>query len=104
MGLVSNIYSEEGKTETRKARGRKDSQSQEAVIKHHVLVEREAELVNLATAKNTAAAEFSDAVKVCAEASGYNAAAVRKYIAAKVGNDFDEAKKKVEQLSLIFGV
>ena len=36
--------------------------------------------------------------------SGYTAGAVRKYIAAKVGETFDEEKRKVEQLSLIFGV
>jgi hypothetical protein len=104
MSGVSSIYSKGEKTGTRKARGRKDSEGQEAVIKHHVLLEKETELVNLANASNNAATDFGEAIKACAEASGYNAAAVRKYIAAKVGEHFDDEKKKVEQLSLIFGV
>jgi len=65
---------------------------------------RESELVKLAQAHIAAKTDLSEAIKKAAEVSGYTAGAVRKYIAAKVGETFDEEKRKVEQLSLIFGV
>jgi excinuclease UvrABC ATPase subunit len=104
MALVSPIYSPEGKTETRKTRGRKDAGGQSSVIKHSLVLERETELMGLATKAAGAKTEFAEAVKACAEASGYNAAAVRKYILSRVGEKFDVEKQKIEQLSLIFGV
>lgn len=88
----------------RPPKGRKDENGQEAVIKLKVIEDREKELVRLHGAAKDAAEDFSTAITKASEDSGLNAAAVRKFIAAKAGDRFEAEQKKVEQLSLVFGV
>lgn len=94
--------------ETRKGarppKGRKDANGQEAVIELGVLHEREEELCQLYTRAGEAAADYSTAITKAGEDSGLNAAAIRRYIAAKAGDKFDAEKKRVTQLALAFGV
>jgi ATP-dependent 26S proteasome regulatory subunit len=83
-------------------RGRKDNSGQETVFNPEALATRADDLVNLYKAQCTAADDFSEAVKAVAEKAGVNAASVRKFIVAKAGDDFEEAKAKVLQLALVF--
>lgn len=91
-------------TKSRKARGRKDSQGQEGVINRNEVEESLDELTQLYAASASAAEELNDAIKAVAERSGLLASVVRKYVTAKAGEKFDDVKKTVEQLSLIFDV
>lgn len=92
-------------TETGKsARGRKDSQGTEAVIKPKVLEAAVEDLIVLIKAEEEAKAKLTDAVKAIAEKSGYLASTVMKYAKAKAGEDFEGVKDKVTQLALAFGV
>ncbi len=84
------------------ARGRKDADKQEAVIKTKIVKDRVEELVNLKRAADEAGVQFNDAIKAAAEKSGLLAATVRKFVVARAGENFEEEARKVEQLSLIF--
>ena len=84
--------------------GRKGAAKQEQVFKRTVLNDREQLLVKSCREAKEAATQFSDDVKAVAEQCGLNAATVRRYIIAKAGEHYDEAKGKVAQLSLIFDV
>lgn len=83
-------------------RGRKDSDGQEAVITLENLSVKVYELVQLHNAASEAANDFGEAVKAVAEKAGLNAATVRKYIAARAGDKYDETEAKVLQLALVF--
>lgn len=83
------------------ARGRVDD-GQEGVIKLEALTTKVDHLVKLHTAAADAKRDYNDAVKVVAEASGLLAATVSRYIKARAGDNFDDAKKKAMQLSLVF--
>jgi hypothetical protein len=89
---------------TRKVVGRQDKIGQEAIIDSSVIKEREQELVRLYNRSGEAQEDLSTAIKKTAEDSGFNAAAVRRYITAKAGDDFDKQKKHVQQLALIFDI
>lgn len=81
--------------------GRKDK-GQEAVFNPEALATRADDLVKLYKAQCTAASDFSEAVKACAEKAGVNAANIRKFVVAKAGDDFEDTKRKVLQLALVF--
>lgn len=103
--MDASVATESGtKKRTRKVVGRQDNTGQEAKIEESIITEREDELIGLLTRSNEAAEDLSTAIKKAAEDSGYNAAAIRKYIAAKESDTFDAVKKKVTQLALIFDV
>ncbi len=87
---------------TKAPRGRKDASGQEAVIKTKELKTRIDELVKLKKAADEAAVEFNDAVKAAAEKSGLLASVVRKVVTASAGENYEEEKRKAEQLSLAF--
>lgn len=89
-------------TETRRPRGRKDASGQEAVIKLEALSVKVDELVRLNKAADEAATDFAEAIKAAAEAAGLNASTVRKYIVARAGDKFEEKKRDVQQLALVF--
>lgn len=88
----------------RTPKGRKDASGQESVIELEVINDREKELIRLHEAAKEAAEDYSTAINKAAEDSGLNAAAVRKFIAAKAGDKFEAEKKRVEQLALVFDV
>lgn len=103
--MQTETATEQPKTKrTKRTTGRKDNTGQEAIIDSSVIAEREDELVRLFKAAGDAAEDLSSAIKKAAEDSGYNSAAVRKFIAAKAGDSYDAERKKVVQLALIFSV
>jgi hypothetical protein len=60
------------------------------------------ELVRLYTQQQAAAEKCSAAIKAVAEKAGLLADVVRKLVKARAGDKFEEAKRKVGQLSLVF--
>ena len=91
-----------GKGAGRAARGRKDSEGQDAVIKPQVIEDRVDELVELHDKAAAAGEIYAEAVKKAAEDSGLLSSVVRKFVAARAGEKFDEVRRRVEQLSLLF--
>lgn len=86
-----------------RTRGRRDQTTeQETAFRLAPIRQSIAELVTLYTQQCESAARFSDAIKVTAEKSGLLASVVSKYVKARAGDQFQEAKRKVVQLSLIF--
>lgn len=85
-----------------KAKGRKDGMGQEAVIKMAPVKENIDNLIELFTKAGEASEKLNDAIKATAEKSGLLAGVVRKFVTARAGEKFEEEKRKVEQLSLIF--
>ncbi len=86
----------------RRIHGRKDENKQEGVTVPEKVKEGIDELVTLYRAQHTAAEDFSAAVKAVAEKSNYNAAAVRKFVVARAGEKFAEAKRLSEQQMELF--
>lgn len=81
---------------------RKDGDGQEQVFNPEAVQTKVDHLVLLCKAQQDAATDFSEAIKSVAENAGINAASLRKFIAAKAGDDFDAVKGKVLQLALVF--
>lgn len=86
----------------RKAKARMDADKQEAVQQPKVIKERIDELVNAKQRADDAAEAYSDAIKNAAEASGYLASAVKKFVTARAGEKFEEEHRKVEQQLELF--
>jgi hypothetical protein len=84
------------------ARGRIDKDKQEQVLEHPVIKKKIGELVKLKKAADDASQEFNDAIKAAAEASGFLASTVRSFATARAGENFEDAKRKCEQLSILF--
>lgn len=87
---------------TKKTRGRKDADKQEAVTKPQVVEERIDQLVRLHIQAKDAGEAESDAIKKAAEDSGYNAASIRSLVVARAGDKFLEKKRNVEQQYELF--
>lgn len=85
-----------------RARGRKDADKQEQVIKTKIVKDRVDQLVQLKNNADSAATDFNDAVKKAAEDSGLLASSVRKFVVARAGEKFEEEQRKCTQLSLLF--
>jgi hypothetical protein len=84
-------------------RGRKDQTTgQEAAITLRPIKDSIGELVTLYIQQQQSAAACSDAIKAAAEKAGLLANVVRKFVKARAGEKFAEAKRTVEQLSLVF--
>jgi len=47
-------------------------------------------------------AQYNEAIKAVAEKAGILATTVRKFIAARAGEDFADKHEKVKQLALVF--
>ena len=82
-------------------KGRKEG-GQEEVVRLESLAKRVDQLITLKRRCEAATTEFSDAVKVAAEESGLQAKTVRSFIAARAGERFEERKRDVTQLALVF--
>lgn len=84
-------------------RARKDQTTgQEAAISLRPIKDSIEELVTLYKQQDESAARCSDAIKAAAEKAGLMANVVRKFVKARAGEKFEEAKRTVEQLSLVF--
>ena len=83
--------------------GRKDQTTgQEEAITMAPVKKSIDELVRLYTQQQAAAEKCSTAIKAVAEKSGLLANVLRKFVKARAGEKFEEAKRHVEQLSLVF--
>lgn len=83
-------------------RGRKTEDGQEQAINLTALKKGIGELVDLHIRKKSAADDLSSAIKAIAEKSGLLSAAIRKLVKARAGEKFEDKKREVEQLSLVF--
>lgn len=86
----------------RRAAGRKDASKTPAVMDETKLREGLPRLKKLLEAREEANEDFNNAVTKLAEQSGYLASVVSKTVKAWAGDDFEEKKREVEQLSLAF--
>lgn len=86
---------------TKPVRGRKE-QGQPKVIQLESLRTRVDDLVDLRAKAAAAADAYGEAVKATAEQAGLLASVVRKFVDARAGEKFEEAKTKAQQLSLCF--
>jgi hypothetical protein len=84
------------------AKGRKDKNGQEVVIRLETAGTRVPELIKLYKAAEAAGADLNDAVKKAAEDSGLLASVVRKFVCACAGENYEKEKQKSDQLSLLF--
>jgi hypothetical protein len=85
-----------------KARGRKETDGQEKVISTKPIRESVTELCQLKVKADAARDRLNVAVKAVAEKSGLLSSVVRKFVNARAGENFEEEKRKVEQLGLVF--
>ena len=86
-------------------RGRKDKDKEDgAVIKIEPLKKSLKELGVCAMKAADANAKLKDAVKAVAEKAGLRSSVVRAMVKAQSGDsgDFNDAKRKVEQLAIVF--
>lgn len=84
-------------------RGRKNqSTGQQEPIRLAPIKNSIGELVALYMEQHESAARCSNAIKAVAERSGLLANVVRKFVKARAGEKFEEEKRTVEQLSLVF--
>lgn len=86
----------------RRAKARKDASGQEATIKLDAIRERIDHLVLSYRHASDAAETFSEDVKAVAEKAGINAAAVKKFVVARAGEHFEDKKRDVMQMALVF--
>lgn len=100
-GLISNAYSAEGKTETRRGRGKKDKSGQERVVQLEFLVTAQDNLGALYAQLKAKREEFNEAVKRAAEKCGLNAANVRAFVLAKAGDSYEDELRKAEQKAML---
>lgn len=87
-----------------KARGRKDSEGQEAVIKEKPLKDSLSELMALKSKFEQAKEKLSDAINAVAEKCGMQAKVVRRAVNAKATDKIEEAERDAEQLTIALGV
>lgn len=90
------------KDKTKGAAGRKDASKQPAVMDVTQLREELPGLKKLLVAQEDAAEDYKNRVTKVAEKTGMLAAVVNKVVKAWSGDDFEEERRKVEQLSLAF--
>jgi hypothetical protein len=104
MSIAEDIAREEAKRarKPRRVAGRKDSEKEEITLRADVLKERARELVRLHMDVKNASAVYAEAVKTCAEKSGFKAAVIRTLVAARNSDDFDGRKQKAKQTVLAF--
>ena len=82
--------------------GRKDGSGTAAVIKTQPLKESIQELIRLFDKNATVRDDLNKAIKKVAEKTGVLSSVVRRLVAARAGDKFDEKKNEVEQLGIVF--
>jgi hypothetical protein len=99
---MDNAASTASTGERRRVRSRQGTDQQGEVIRLDELRKKLGYLIRLHTAAKDAKEEFAEAVQAVAEASGFQATVVRRFVNAKAGSTFEKKKKEAEQLSLVF--
>lgn len=107
MSIAESIAREEAERARkpkrgRKPAGRKDGEKEELTLRPDVLKDRARELVKLHQNAKDASAVYAEAVKTCAEKSGFKASVIRTLVAARNSDDFEGRKNKAEQTVLAF--
>ena len=92
-----------GKPNGKTVRGRKDNDGI-AKVPETIPESKYKDLENLARKADQANEAFNDACTKTAKSYGHNASVVKKVVKARVGDTFDDEKRKVEQLAFAFGV
>jgi ABC-type branched-subunit amino acid transport system substrate-binding protein len=100
--MAMQTQTEEGTRKSRTPRARKNRDQQEAVANADPIKKGIAELVHLYKEHQEADQVLNDAIKAGAEASGLLASVVRKLVAARAGDNFQEKAREVGQLQFIF--
>lgn len=95
----ANLQPTKGK---RSAKGRKDNEGQEAVIKTQPLKDNIKELMLLKKKLEDATGNMNAAIKRTAEKSGLLSSVVRRLVNARHSGKFAEEKVKVDQLGIVF--
>ena len=85
----------------RKPRGRKEG-GQEQVVKAAVVKDKIDHLVSLHTASEEAATNLSDAIKDIAGKAGIHASVLKRFVAARAGENYSKALERNEQLAFLF--
>lgn len=86
-------------------RGRRGNDGQEQVPEPSVVESSMTRLLQLYAEAEGAKEVLSDAVKKCAEKSGFNAGAIKKFVKARADDDDDNfslRKREAQQLVLLF--
>lgn len=84
------------------ARGRKGNDGQEVEPDPAKVAEKLDELVEAKHKAENAAEAFSKKIKAVAKEAGMNAAAVRKIVDARAGENFEQQRRYAAQLHLLF--
>lgn len=72
------------------------------VTKPKIVGKKIDELVQLTVRAKNASERLKDAIKAVAEESGYKASALRKFVAARAGEDFAKKMRECEQQMELF--
>lgn len=89
-------------TNTRSARGRKDSEGTQEIIKIKPIKDASADVMKLLRKAETAKAEANEAFKSLAERSGTNVSSLKKLFRSSLKGNFADVRNEVDQLSLLF--
>jgi hypothetical protein len=82
--------------------GRKDATGQEAVIELDIVRNRLPELCGLLRTSLAANVELNEAIKACAEDSGLIAAALKRFVTARVKDKAAERRRDAAQICMMF--
>lgn len=85
-----------------KAKGRKDADGVEVIIKMKPAKDEIGRLLKLKVACDEATENYNSAVKFVAEQAGLQASVVNKFVRARAGEHFEDKKRDCEQLQLMF--
>jgi len=88
--------------EAKGAQGRKDEDHQEQPIKLGMLKDRVQELLKLGRRVENAKVDYAEAVKTAAQAAGLQTSVVRRFIAARLGEKWENKVRDARQLALVF--
>lgn len=99
---MAQTQTSETKGKGRGVTARKNTEGQEEVIRLEALTKRIDHLITLKRKVETATADYSDAIKAVSEESGLQAKTVRSFVAARAGERFEERRRDVAQLALVF--
>lgn len=100
MQVVTNVNTDVSRG--RQVQSRKDQDGQSAVIKMGEVKDKVEYLVQLLEASKASANTYGEAIKAIAEKSGLQSSVIRKFIAAKASEKFEDRKRDVEQSQLLF--
>jgi len=102
--MAANPEQRELRDVSRTAPGRRTNDGQEKTPDPGAVEPRMSKLLKLYAESENAKEALSDAIKKAAESTGFNAAALKKFVKARAGDEdeFADRKRDAEQLVLLF--